>query len=629
MTIGTILNHRYRIEALIGSGGMALVYRAINLTNRRPVAVKVLRQEYRDNAEFLMRFEREARAVLHLSHDNIVRAYGVGQYDGIPYIVMEYVEGKTLKQIIQENGPMPARTAIRITCQVLEALSAAHATGIIHRDVKPQNVIVTRDGRAKLTDFGIARDVDASTVTFAGDTVIGSVHYLSPEQATGTPVTAASDIYSTGVMLYEMLTGTVPFTGETSVSIALKHINDVPVEPIQQNPKIQPMLNSIVLRAMCKNPADRYPTAKAMRNDLLHAQHAPAGALRGRPVSLSGSPASGGEQNPADQAAKWHGSFKIALVVGLCICALLGTFFGMRSLRTQPATAQLPVPILAEKTVAEATQRASEYGFALVIAEYETSNTVPHGCIISQEPAAGTSARAGTEIYVVVSAGPEAPTVPNLVGQTYEDALTLLAEAGLDIGKVSYRVSDVAIGYICEQTPLAGTEVSAGQLVDVCISATSAQQVQMPVVTGLPLTEALSLLDQNGFSDILLRYDVDSAKEPGMVDAQSPEALATVQAGMAVSLVVAGSPADRPYSADIAYNLTIGANGTDVMATIVEAEAGVRFERVVYEVTLEKSDIIPVSFTAYAASEGLHELILYIDGQEVRRQEASFGLRSQ
>ena len=286
------------------------------------------------------------------------------------------------------------------------------------------------------------------------------------------------------------------------------------------------------------------------------------------------------------------------------------------------------MPILAEKTVAEATQRASEYGFALVIAEYETSNTVPHGCIISQEPAAGTSARAGTEISVVVSAGPEAPTVPNLIGQTYEDALALLAEAGLDIGKVSYRVSDVAIGYICEQTPLAGTEVSAGQLVDVCISATSAQQVQMPVVTGLPLTEALSLLDQNGFSDILLRYDADSAKEPGMVDTQSPEALATVQAGMAVSLVVAGSPANRPYSADIAYNLTIGANGTAVMATIVEAEAGVRFERVVYEVTLEKGDVIPVSFTAYAASEGLHELILYIDGQEVRRQEASFSMKS-
>lgn len=168
MNIGTILNHRYRIVEAIGAGGMALVYRAVHITTHRQVAVKVLRQEYRDNPEFLRRFEREARAVLHLSHDNIVRAYGVGQYEGVPYIVMEYVAGRTLKQIIQENGPMPARTAIHITRQVLEALSAAHAIGIIHRDVKPQNVIVTRDGRAKLTDFGIARDAEASTVTFAG-----------------------------------------------------------------------------------------------------------------------------------------------------------------------------------------------------------------------------------------------------------------------------------------------------------------------------------------------------------------------------------------------------------------------------------------------------------------------------
>ena len=630
MTIGTILNHRYRIVELIGAGGMAQVYRAVNMANHRPVAVKVLRQEYRDNPEFLRRFEREARAVLHLSHDNIVRAYGVGQYDGIPYIVMEYVEGKTLKQIIQEDGPMPARTAILIACQVLEALSAAHATGIIHRDVKPQNVIVTKDGHAKLTDFGIARDVDASTVTFTGDTVLGSVHYLSPEQATGTPVTAASDIYSAGVMLYEMLTGTVPFTGETTVSIALKHINDAPVEPIQQNPKIQAGLNSIVLRAMCKDPAGRYPTAKAMRNDLLHAQYDPTGSFMRIQVAASAgtAPAAAGEQSPAEYAAKWHGSLKIALVVGLCICALLGTFFGIRSVRSQPAAALLPIPILTEKTVADATQKATDYGFTLVVADYATSNTVPYGSVISQSPLAGTSARSGTEISVVVSVGPETPTVPRLIGQTYDDALALLSEAGLQIGTVSYRVSDVAIGYVCEQSLLPGTEVSAGQRIDICISATSAVLTQMPEITGLPLGEALALLDASEFPNILVRYDAASDKESGMVVSQTPEALDSVQRGMAVSLVVAGQPLGRPYSSDIAYNLTIETGGTNVMATIAEAENGVPFERVLYETTLERGEMIPVSFTAYAASEGLHELILYIDGKEVRRQEASFEMRT-
>lgn len=625
MNIGTILNHRYRIVEAIGAGGMALVYRAVHITTHRQVAVKVLRQEYRDNPEFLRRFEREARAVLHLSHDNIVRAYGVGQYEGVPYIVMEYVAGRTLKQLIQENGPMPTRTAIHIACQVLEALSAAHAIGIIHRDVKPQNVIVTRDGRAKLTDFGIARDAEASTVTFAGDTVLGSVHYLSPEQATGTPVTAASDIYSVGVMLYEMLTGTVPFVGETSVAIALKHINDTPVEPVQVNPHIQPALNSIVLRAMRKDPADRYPSAKAMRNDLLHAQYDPSGSFFHAQAS-----GSDGEHPAAVPAGKWHGAFKIALVVALCICVLLGTFFGTRSLRSGTVSATLPIPSLQGKTVAEATQRAEDYGFTLVIADYASNETVPYGSVLTQTPEAGVSARAGEQISVVVSLGPETPAVPYLIGETYEDALALLKEAGLDVGGVSYRVSDVAIGYVCEQYPAAGTAAESGQRVDIIISATSAVLTSMPALTGLPLADALSLLDGDGFTRILLRYDAASESEVGLVAAQSPAALDSVQRGMTVLLTVAGSPAgERPYSADIAYNLNIENNGTDVMVTIAEAVNGVLIERILYETTLEKGSVIPVSFTACAASEGLHEVILYIDGQERRRQDVSFRAAAQ
>lgn len=628
MTIGMILNHRYRVVELIGSGGMAHVYRAINLTTHRPVAVKVLREEYQDNPEFLRRFERESRAVLHLSHDNIVRAYGVGQSDGVPFIVMEYVEGKTLKQIVQENGPMPARTAIHIACQVLDALSAAHATGIIHRDVKPQNVIVTKEGRAKLTDFGIARDADASTVTFAGDTVLGSVHYLSPEQATGAQVTAASDIYSAGVMLYEMLTGMVPFVGDTSVAVALKHINEAPLEPIQQNPKILPALNSIVLRAMSKDPAGRYSTAKAMRNDLLHVQYDPTGSfLRIQPPAPVN--VNVGENEPAAQAqtAKWHGSIKIALVVGLCICTLFGAFWGIRSLRSQPAAATLPVPMLAEKTVAEATQKASDYGFTLIVADYATSSTIPYGSVISQLPAAGTSARSGTEISVVVSVGTDAPTVPRLIGQTYDDALVLLRKAGLSVGTVSYRVSDVAIGYVCEQYPLPDSDVVSGQRVDICISATSATLMEMPALTDLPLAEALALLDQNEFTHILVRYDAKASGTRGTVVDQTPAELVSVQRGMTVSLVVAGEVADRPFTSDIAYNLTIKSSGTSVIVTIAETDNGVLFERVLYEATVEKGDVVPISFTAHSASEGLHELILYIDGKEIRRHETSFETR--
>ena len=274
---GTIVGHRYRIIDLIGTGGMAHVYRAVNLSSRKIVAIKVLKDEYRNDAEFLRRFEREARAVLHLSHENIVRAFDVGETDGLPYIVLEFVDGKTLKEILDENGPMPARIAVALVVQVLDALGAAHAAGIIHRDVKPQNVIVMQSGKVKLMDFGIAREVDANTVTFAGSTVLGSVHYLSPEQAKGLPVSEGSDLYSAGIMLYEMLTGRVPFDGDSSVAIALKHISDIPVPPIELTNKVSPALNDVILRALNKDVNRRYGTASEMSAHLRRALKEPTG----------------------------------------------------------------------------------------------------------------------------------------------------------------------------------------------------------------------------------------------------------------------------------------------------------------------------------------------------------------
>ncbi len=279
--IPDIIDGKYRVIREIGSGGMAHVYRAINMSSRKVVAVKMLKEEYLNDKEFLRRFDREARARLELSHENIVRAYGVGEDNGVPYIVLEYVEGKTLKDLIQESpgGHLSVQQAIGICSQILDALSYAHTHGIIHRDVKPQNVIVTNRGKAKLADFGIAREVTASTVTFSGKNVIGSVHYISPEQAKGLPATVESDIYSAGISLYEMLTGTVPFIGDTTGATALRHLSATPEPPRERNPSIPPALNDIVLRAIEKDPQMRYSSAKLMRSDLIRSLTHPNGTF--------------------------------------------------------------------------------------------------------------------------------------------------------------------------------------------------------------------------------------------------------------------------------------------------------------------------------------------------------------
>ena len=377
--IGTILERKYRIVELIGSGGMAQVYKAVNMTNRRIVAVKMLKDEYKSDAEFLRRFSLEANAILTLSHENIVRAYGAGTYDGLPYLVMEYVEGHTLKDLIASNGALPVRTAIGITCQILDALSAAHAHGIIHRDVKPQNVIVTDKGRVKLADFGIAREAKASTVTFSGSKVLGSVHYISPEQAKGTVATEQSDLYSAGVCLYEMLTGTVPFEADSTVSVALMHLQEKPVPPIQIVPDLPRSLNDIVLKALEKDPENRYKTARAMRSDLVRSLSDPNGTF---------------VNDPNDKGAKNTSRPSIYILIAMCVflpILLIGIFVLIyaTSCRTAPPK--------------ESDTQAA------------VSASMP-GSIAPEETASGEEA-------VIVNLA-----VPELIGYPLDDALRILYE---------------------------------------------------------------------------------------------------------------------------------------------------------------------------------------------------------
>lgn len=357
--IGTILDRKYRITELIGSGGMAQVYKAINMANRKTVAVKMLKEEYKDDAEFLRRFSREANAILTLSHENIVRAFGAGTHNGLPYLVMEYVEGHTLKDLIAKNGALPVRTAIGITCQILDALSAAHAHGIIHRDVKPQNVIVTDKGRVKLADFGIAREVRASTVTFSGNKVLGSVHYISPEQAKGTVTTEQSDLYSVGVCLYEMLTGTVPFDADSTVTIALMHLQEKPTPPIDLVSDLPRSLNDIVLKALEKEPDRRYQTARAMRTDLVRSLSDPNGTF---------------VNDPNDKGQKTTRRPSIYVLIAMCVflpILLIGIFVLIyatscrTSLPPEPESEDV-VPVFTPDTTAAVTPAKSDDAPAIV-----------------------------------------------------------------------------------------------------------------------------------------------------------------------------------------------------------------------------------------------------------------------
>ena len=614
---GTIVGHRYRIGDLIGTGGMALVYRAVNLSSRRTVAIKVLKDEFRNDAEFLRRFERESRAVLHLSHDNIVHAYDVGETDGLPYIVMEYVDGKTLKQILDENGPMPPRIAVALVVQVLDALGAAHAAGIIHRDVKPQNVIVMQSGKVKLMDFGIAREVNANTVTFTGATVLGSVHYLSPEQAKGLPAAEGSDLYSAGIMLYEMLTGRVPFDGESSVSIALKHISDNPTPPIELSGKVTPALNDIILRALNKDIAHRYASAHDMSEHLRRALREPTGDF------ARFTPTAKPQQNRKPVKKRTHGALKIGLAVAAIVLALIGVFLVLKDVYQSDTASFEVVPTIVDRSLEEARQKSENFGFSFDIQDYENSDTVASGDIILQTPEAGIKAKRGTTIYGVVSLGPAAPLVPDLIGLSPDEAKHALEELGLVLGSVSYRVSEVAIGYVCEQSLPAETETKNGQTIDIVISASSETTFEMPYAMDQPLNIILDQLRLASFNNLFVRYAESDIVEDGVVYLQDPLPGTQVLPETPVTLTVCGKP-EYGFEADIAFNVDIESSGSKVLAVIQETYNGLAYDRIVYEDSLEKGEKIPVAFTAYSDVEGTREVILFCDGKQVKQQDFTF-----
>ena len=528
----TVVDGRYKIQRRLGSGGMADVYCAEDLQLGRQVALKVLYGRFAEDSEFVERFRREASSAAGLQHQHVVGVYDRGEWDGTYYIAMEYLDGRSLKQIVQEEGPLEPARAIDLTTQVLRAARFAHRRGIIHRDLKPHNVIVDGDGRAKVTDFGIAR-AGASDMTQTGS-IMGTAQYLSPEQAQGHPVSEQSDLYSVGVMLYELLTARLPFDGESAVTIALKHVNEEPAPPSALNPAVSPALDAVVLRALEKDPARRFTSADEFIAELQAAAAQPTTVLGAvGPVSETYYPAAPLVDEEREGRRWWLWALLLLLVVGGLIA-----FFALRDGGGSGGKmVTVPNVVGADQASAEAKLRQDGFSTDTVA---RTSDQ-PKGTVIGQDPPGDEKAKQGATVTLTVSDGPAQVGVPQITGLTLKSAQGRLAKAGLKIGDRRSENSDsVGKGRVISVSPSEGTKVDKGSDVTLVVSSGRAKTT-VPSVVGKSFNEASSTLEAAGFR--VTRQDQESDRPADTVLAQSLAGGSKVDEGSTVSLTVAKEPA--------------------------------------------------------------------------------------
>lgn len=554
---GKIIGNRYEMIEKIGNGGMATVYKAKDLTLKRNVAIKVLKDEFTTDNEFIRRFNIEAQSAASLTHPNIVSIYDVGSEGNIYYIVMELIQGKTLKQIIDEDGVLPWKWSLNIAIQIASALETAHKNNIIHRDIKPHNIIITEDGIAKVTDFGIAKAVSNSTITAFG-TTIGSVHYFSPEHARGGFTDAKSDLYSLGIVMYEMLTGRVPFDADTPVSIALKHMQEKPVEPIKLNPSIPFAVNKIILKAMQKDTNLRYQSATEMLKDLSMALKNPEGHfvkenndnMNGYTQVLSTLPSEEiksensskkvedkEKSNKKESVFKKYPAIKYIIIAVLLITIPLVGFFATKALLNKGKGRDVKLPNFVSMTEEEAKAKANESSLSLQIEEQYDRN-VEAGKVISQDPVymENYMIKENSIVKVVISKGTDIKKVPKVVGLEYEEAKDKIEEQSLNVEKVEESSDKVEAGYVIRQDPEQDSEANSGETVKVYVS-TGAKMITMENVVGSKEADAKTKLTKKGF-EVDVVYEEDTSKDDGIVLKQSIDIGKEVKDGSKVTLTV-------------------------------------------------------------------------------------------
>jgi len=570
--IDTLLDGRYRVIRKLGTGGMANVYLAEDQELGRRVAIKLLDERHAQDEQFVERFRREAESAAGLSHPNVVSIYDRGEAEGTYYIAMEYLEGKTLKELLVSRGPTPVRVAIDYTRQILSALEFAHRAGIVHRDIKPHNVVVAPDGRLKVTDFGIARS-GSSQMTEAGS-IIGTAQYLSPEQAQGKPVHPSSDLYSVGVVIYEMLTGTVPFTGETALEIAMKHLNTVPEPPSAKRPpglgEVPHELDSVVLRALAKDPADRYQSAREMDADLARvAQGLPVaketedaatmvlsgvGLEEGTRVMPRAGRSAGGTttarvpprygryydyegEPPRRPIWPW-----LLAVLLLAAAGYAGYFVYTKVEHQLSSPASVQVPFVEGIRENLARDKIKQAGLKPKIVR-RASDKVPAGVVFDQNPQGGDHAGKGDQVILTVSTGKQKVEVPDVRKDSLGDAIRTLTQAGLN--PKEYEVpSSQTPGTVTGQSPAPGTMVVKGTSVRINVSKGLPPIIVPSDVIGKSVSDATSELQQLGFN--VQTQEADSTKPKDTVIGTDPKPGSSAQRGSQITLTVSRGPQTAP-----------------------------------------------------------------------------------
>lgn len=564
--INRTLDDRYTLLECVGSGGMADVYRAHDQLLDRSVAVKVLKPHLSSDKEFIAKFRREAQAAAKISHPNIVNIFDVGRDDGADYIVMEFISGETLKERIQRMGALPVDMAAHIAVEIAEALEQAHQNNIVHCDIKPHNILITRSGRVKVADFGIARAVTSSTMTQTA-TILGSVHYFSPEQARGGAISTQSDIYSLGIVLFEMVTGQVPFTGETPVSVALKHLQEEMPSPRAINPEVSPLLESIIMRATAKETENRYPVITQMIADLnvamsqsrdeqtrrLAKQDFPTQVLPKVSDQAGSLPKQSDKPSAGSKNKKWLG---IALLGLLLTGFALGAFLAFGKFWV---VNEVAVPNVVGRQVDTAKNVIINSNLRVNVTD-AFNNKVPLGYVISQSPEAGAMVKEQRTVTIVVSKGTEVATVPDVRGLTRREAELQIKNAGLVVGRVEeVSNSDAKPDSVINQNPRAPIQINKGSSVDLIISKGngSGKKITLPDFRGTPLKTVLTQLESLKLK-VGRITEIESDKFPtGTISGQNPSPASQVEENSTVDFTVAKNTAANPAAQQVKIQVEV------------------------------------------------------------------------